>query len=72
MGDSVKQGASKTSYETNKGQRFEYSIIQKHGANSDTAVAKDSDAPIGTRVRAAGDAISDKVDEKQNKVWWDS
>ena len=39
-----------------------------HSTDEYIAVAKDSDAPIGTRVRAAGDAISDKVDEKQNKV----
>lgn len=31
-------------------------------------VAKDSSAPVGTRVQAAGDALSDKLDETGHKA----
>ncbi|KAL8697383.1 MAG: hypothetical protein Q9201_007150 [Fulgogasparrea decipioides] len=32
------------------------------------SIAKDSNVPIGTRVRAAGDALSDKMDQHSHEV----
>lgn len=32
------------------------------------AIAKDSQVPIGTRIRAAGDMVSDKMDQHSHEV----
>lgn len=32
------------------------------------AIAKDSQVPIGTRMRAAGDMVSDKMDQHSHEV----
>ncbi|EFY97275.1 hypothetical protein MHUMG1_07038 [Metarhizium humberi] len=57
--DSLKQGANYVS-ETVK--------QATSGASKETnkQVAKDSDAPIGTRASAAKDALGDKVDEHKH------
>ncbi|KAK0758589.1 hypothetical protein N5P37_008988 [Trichoderma harzianum] len=57
--DSIKQGANYV------GEKVQQATS---GASKETnkQVAKDSDAPVGTRASAAKDALGDKVDESKH------
>ncbi|KAH8887420.1 putative GRG-1 glucose-repressible gene-1 protein [Thozetella sp. PMI_491] len=57
--DTVKNAAN---YVSDKVQGAASSVSKE----TNKEVAKDSNAPIGTRVNAAGDAISDKFDEHKH------
>ncbi|KAF3057777.1 glucose-repressible protein Grg1 [Trichoderma afarasin] len=57
--DSIKQGANYV------GEKVQQATS---GASKETnkQVAKDSDAPVGTRASAAKDALGDKMDESKH------
>ncbi|KAM5342599.1 hypothetical protein ACJ41O_013565 [Fusarium nematophilum] len=63
--DSIKQGAN---FVAEKAQQAT-SGVSKEGNKE---VAKDSNAPIGTRASAAKDAVSDKTEEKKHETKGDA
>ncbi|KAF4459263.1 hypothetical protein FALBO_13978 [Fusarium albosuccineum] len=63
--DSIKQGANAVA---EKAQQ----AVSGTSKEANKEVAKDSNAPLGTRASAAKDAIGDKADEKKHETKGDA